>query len=243
MFVLISISDVVGISTECLCMLPGTHPIDVPVVPKTLDLVNFNVLFALLFAVLSDGPAMSALKVSPRNTISSILEQTFPAIPSTDNKPTPLVTPKLAGYIQALIIDSVTHLHSDTAYQRALRCENVIVQGLQELPLDKFKSEFRIALTSYYEGILSMPGADGSQAKVTNKRKVVCLLADEPTEETGNNDAAPAPEEGAAAPAAAAGAEPAAAAAATPETEDASEVAATPPPAKKAGRGGKAGRT
>ena len=109
-------------------MLPGTHPIDVPVVPKTLDLVNFNVLFAQLYAVLSEGPAMSALKVCPRNNISSILGQTFPAIPSTDNKPTHLVTPMLAGYIQALIIDSVTHLHSDTAHARAPRCEIVIVK-------------------------------------------------------------------------------------------------------------------
>ena len=82
-------------------------------------------------------------------------------------------------------------------------------------------------------------GADGSQPKVANKRKVVSLQEDVPTEETGNNNAADS--EGAAAPAAAAGAEPAAAAAAAPETEpeDASKVAATPPPAKRAGRRGR----
>ena len=139
-------------------MLPGTTAIDIPVIPDTLELKAFNELFAHLFCTLSGKQAMPAWKVSPSSgtTIAALLDRTFPAIPSIDNidfkLPTPLITPKTVGYIHALIIDSVTSLHSESAYARALTREATVVKELEALSVANFRLQFRLALISYYEG-------------------------------------------------------------------------------------------
>jgi hypothetical protein len=46
--------------------------------------------------------------------ISALLDSTFPAIQSTNNKPTPMITPRTVAYIHARIIDTVALHHSDS---------------------------------------------------------------------------------------------------------------------------------
>ncbi len=75
-----------------------------------MDYVHFNVLFAHLFAALSRSQSMAMFQINPCKhiTVHDIVNSTFPAIKSTDNKPTPAVTPKTVGYIYALVIDTLT---------------------------------------------------------------------------------------------------------------------------------------
>jgi hypothetical protein len=219
-------------STESAPMLPGTTAIDIPVIPDTLQLKAFNELFAHLFRTLSSKQAMPAWKVSPSSgtTIAALLDRTFPAIPSIDDidfkLPTPLITPKTVGYIHALIIDSVTSLHSESAYARALTREATVVKELEALSIANFRLQFRDALTSCYEGVLKVPGAGGIQATVPMKRKLVSVPDDPAADGNGNIDAAPAAAAPPAAPAAPAGAE---------AGVEAPEAA---PAARKRGKGG-----
>ena len=117
---------------------------------------------------------MLALTICPAqdNTILALLKSTFPAIKSTKNMPTPLVSPTTIAYIHALIIDSVTALQTDSATLRALHCETMARQELESMPLDEFHDELRLALTSYYEGIVKMEGASGVTKKVAYKRPI-----------------------------------------------------------------------
>ena len=75
-----------------------------------------------------------------------------------DSQPTPFVSPATIAYIHGLIIDSVTALQTDSlsTTTRALRCETMARQELESMPLAEFHDELRLALTSYYEGIVKM---------------------------------------------------------------------------------------
>ncbi len=79
-----------------------------------------QVLFAHIFSVLSGSQSISAFEINPCKhlTVSALINSSFPAIKSTDNKPTPLVTSKTAGYIHTLIIDTVTVNNSESPYAR-----------------------------------------------------------------------------------------------------------------------------
>ncbi len=76
------------------CLIGGNLklPISVPIIAleKTLD--HFNILFAHLFAELGERQGMSAFDINPFMllTISALLDSNFPAIQSTDKKPTRL---------------------------------------------------------------------------------------------------------------------------------------------------------
>ena len=147
---------------------------------------------------------MAALLIGAKsNTICGLLKSTFPAIKTTNRSPTPYVTPATVAYIHALIIDSVTANPTESAFQRALLCENVARQELESIDIAMFHEELRIAMTSYYEGILKMPGVSGVANKASYKRPFKRMT-------DGDVDVhAPAPATGAAAnPAAAAEAAP-----------------------------------
>ena len=139
------------ILAENLCLLDGTRPVDVPIVADDHPLIHHNDLLAHLFDALSKSQGMVALTICPAkdNTISALLKSTFPAIKSTNNLPTPFVSPTTIAYIHGLIIDSVTALHDSTT-QRALRCETMARQELESMPLAEFHEELGLALTSYY---------------------------------------------------------------------------------------------
>ena len=145
--------------------------------------------------------------------------------------PTPFVSPATIAYIHGLIIDSVTALQTDSTTTRALRCETMARQELESMPLAEFHDELRLALTSYYEGIVKMEGASGINKKVAYKRPIKRISLEiqdpPPPAHDADSEAAPAAA-GAAAPDAAGAAAPAAAAAAAPPT-----------PEKPAGRGRK----
>ncbi len=148
-----------------------------------------------------------------------------------DPQPTPFVSPATIAYIHGLIINSVTALQTDSTTTRALRCETMARQELESMPLAEFHDELRLALTSYYEGIVKMEGASGINKKVAYKRPIKRISLEiqdpPPPAHDADSEAAPAAA-GAAAPDAAGAAAPASAAAAAPPT-----------PEKLAGRGRK----
>ncbi len=113
---------------------------------------------------------MSAFDINPSMllTISALLDSNFPAIQSTDNKPTPMITPITVAlaYIQALIIGTVSLYHSDAPHARhptpklfELRSRVMVRYGLQKLDPAVLRSELMTCFTSYYEGIFKMKGA------------------------------------------------------------------------------------
>ena len=106
--------------------------------------------------------------------------------------------------------------------------EAMVVKELEALSIANFRLQFRVALTSYYKGILKVPGAGGVQATVPMKRKLVSVPDDPAADGNGNIDAAA----GAAAPPAVPPAAPAAPAGAEAGAEAPEEA-----PAKR-GKGG-----
>jgi hypothetical protein len=111
-------------------MADETRLVDPPFIPDTgiLELVHFNMLFAHLFSAMSGSQSMLAFEINPCKhlTVSALIDSSFPAIKSTDNKPTPMVTSKTAGYIHALIIDIVTFNNSESPKACAIRNEQMI---------------------------------------------------------------------------------------------------------------------
>ena len=196
---------------ENVCLLDGTRPVDVPIVADDHPLIHHNDLLAHLFDALSKSQGMVALTISPSkdNTISALLKNTFPAIKSTNDLPTPWISPSTIAYIHGLIIDSVTALQTDSVTTRAFRCETMARQELESMTLAEFHDELRLALTSYYEGIVKMEGASCVVLKVAYKRPIKRLSAIQdpppPANDAADDPAAAAP----AAPAAAAAASPA----------------------------------
>ena len=72
-------------------------------------LIHHNVLFCHLFDAVTKSQGMAALIIGAKtNTVCGILNSTFPAIQTTQNSPTPYVTPATVAYIHALIIDSLS---------------------------------------------------------------------------------------------------------------------------------------
>jgi hypothetical protein len=71
-------------------MADETRLVHPPFIPDTMELVHFNVLFAHLFSVMSGSQSMSAFEINlcKHLTVSALVDGSFPAITSTDNKPT-----------------------------------------------------------------------------------------------------------------------------------------------------------
>ena len=116
---------------------------------------------------------MGLLQVNPckHNTVQDIVTYNFPAIESTDNKPTPAITSKTIGYIHALVFDTLTFNSTDAPYARALESEKYICAELDKLTPAQFQTELRDCLTSYYETVRMMVGAGGTLKTMSNKRK------------------------------------------------------------------------
>ena len=154
-------------------MADETRLVDPPFIPDTMELVHFNVLFAHLFSVLSGSQSMSAFEINPCKhlTVSALIDGSFPAKASTDNKPTPMVTSKTAGNIHALIIDTVTVNNSESPYARAIRNEQMICQELESIEPEAFRTEMVKCLADYYENIRYIEGAGGLRVAKSIKRK------------------------------------------------------------------------
>ena len=105
-------------------------------------------------------------------TLHSLLESEFPPIKSTNNKPTPYVTPKTIGYIHGLICDTITLFHSDACNAKALRDESMILEVLEAEEPAVFRQELFNTLLHYYEEILGMPGAGGRPKPQSFKHKM-----------------------------------------------------------------------
>ena len=69
------------------------------------------------------GKCLSSFAIDPQKgqTIAALLDKSFPGILSTDNKPTPYITPETVAYIFALAIDSVTIYHTDSPHSSVLQ--------------------------------------------------------------------------------------------------------------------------
>ncbi len=138
-----------------------------------MDYVHFNVLFAHLFAALSRSQSMAMFQINPCKhiTVHDVVNSTFPAIKSTDNKPTPAVTPKTVGYIHALVINTLTFHSTEAPYARALIVQENVCGEFNELTTSAFQTELRDCLVYYYEKVCLMEGAGGLPSVRTNKRK------------------------------------------------------------------------
>ena len=186
-----------------------------------------------MFNVLTGCQAMQQMliNVSKNNTIHSLLQKQFPAIKSSDNKPTYYVTPKTIGYIHAIVTDCIPRLPSDACNQRALRNETMILEVLEAQEPAVFRQQLFSTLTKYYEEIQSMSGAGGRPKPKHFKRTMIAdeeaAGGGEPIEEAaaeaGDNAPQPPPP--------------------PPAADDAApDPAATPPPKKGVkGRGGSGG--
>jgi len=124
-------------------------------------------------SILPKSQSMSAFEINPCKhlTVSALINSSFPAIKSTDNKPTPMVTSKTAGYIHALIIDTVTVNNSESPYARAIRNEQMICQELDSFEPEVFRTELVKCLADYYENIRYIEGAGGLRVAKSFKRK------------------------------------------------------------------------
>jgi hypothetical protein len=100
------------------------------------------------------------------------LESEFPPIKSTNNKPTPYVTPKTIGYIHGLICDTITLFHSDACNAKALCNESMILEVLEAKEPAVFRQQLFNTLVHYYKEILCMPGAGGRPKPQSFKHKM-----------------------------------------------------------------------
>jgi hypothetical protein len=128
-----------------------------------MELVPHNLLAAHMFHILTGCQAMQHLQINPtkNQTIHTLLQRQFPAIKSSNNKPTYYVTPKTIGYIHGIVTDCITCLSTDACNQRALRNEIMILEVLEALEPAVFRHNLGNTLTHYYEEIQSMSGAGG----------------------------------------------------------------------------------
>ena len=134
-----------------LCLFDGSRRVNPPAMAEDQGLQHHNALLAHLFRALSSSQGLASFAITPSksNTVSALLERTFPAIPSTDNLPTPFVSPRTIAYIHSLIIDSVYALRTDSGHQRALRTESMARQELESMSFVDFYNELSVVLTSY----------------------------------------------------------------------------------------------
>ncbi len=84
-----------------------------------------------------------------------LLHKQFPAIKSSDNKPTYYVTPKTIGYIHWIVINCITRLPSQACTQCAILNE-MIFEVLKEQEPAVFRQQLFDTLTTYYEEVQSM---------------------------------------------------------------------------------------
>jgi len=93
---------------ENMLVLDGKTEIFPPEIPEKAELVPHNVLAAHMFNVLTGCQAIQQLQINPtkNSTIHLLLHKQFPAIKSSDNKPTNYVTPKTISYKYVLHLES-----------------------------------------------------------------------------------------------------------------------------------------
>jgi hypothetical protein len=121
----------------------------VPIIAPDQELVHFNSLWCHLFHVLSSTKGMNFFHIRPSKnlTISAFVDRVFPPIKSTKNMQSPFITAKTVAYIFVLIIDSLTLHHTDGSHSRALQYEATILQALDEMPRDEFRTDLRDSLS------------------------------------------------------------------------------------------------
>jgi hypothetical protein len=178
------------------------------------------------------------INLSKGFTIDRLLDAKFPAIPSTKNEPTPLLTIRTVAYIHALVIDTVSLNHSDTPNQRALCTEQLIIDEHGGVDPALWRAKILDCLAGYFEGILKMEGASGISQVIAPARKYrdkkIPVVTAKPVDGASVADPPPgAPASPAAPPEeapAAAETEAAEAAAAEAEAAEAETPAPAPPP-------------
>ncbi len=198
--------------------------------------MHFNDLWCYLFYKLTgeekDDKGITAFTIVPEKnlTIAAFLDRVFPAIPASDNKLMPYITTKTVAYIFALVIDSVTIFHQDSPHSRALQHEASILEALNDMPADEFRTELRESLTAFYQNILKKTGAGGRPVAKPLIRKFVTKAAPVPEDPPSGKASADNNAADAAVEPSAAAVEPPSAAPAPPAPE---KEAPPTPPAKR----------
>ena len=171
-----------------MLLFPENKKVRILETPADLVYNNFNALFAHLFSALSRSHSMSLFHVSPGkgSTVPKIVNDTFPAIRATNDKPTPMVTSKTVGYIHALVIDTLTFHSTDATYAQAISNSEMIRGELDKLTPDQFRAEVSACLLDYYEKICGMAGVGGGtivpRRKFAAKTAVAAVAAEIDTE-------------------------------------------------------------
>jgi hypothetical protein len=125
-----------------------------------MNFININVLFAHLCSVLSGSQVMSAFQINPCTllTVIRLMDCTFPAIKSTDDKRTPYVTSGIVGYIYALLIRSSSTQSPSiiqtppTLVHFEVRNEKMVCEELETMKPEDFSTdatELRDCLVDY----------------------------------------------------------------------------------------------
>ncbi len=157
-----------------MLVLDGKTEIFPPEIPVKAELVPHNVLAAHMFNVLTGCQAMQQLQINPtkNRTIPLLVHKQFPAIKSSDDKPTNnvTVTPKTISYIHWIVTDSITCLTSDACNQQALRIEIMILEVLEKQEPAVFRQKLFNTLTHYYEEIQSMFGGESAPVDAPSPR-------------------------------------------------------------------------
>ena len=168
-----------------MLLFPENKKVRILETPADLVYNNFNALFAHLFSALSRSHSMSLFHVSPGkgSTVPKIVNDTFPAIRATNDKPTPMVTSKTVGYIHALVIDTLTFHSTDATYAQAITNSEVICCELEKLTPDQFRAEVSACLLDYYEKICGMAGVGGGT--IVPRRKFAAKTAAAETDADG----------------------------------------------------------
>jgi pyruvate/2-oxoglutarate dehydrogenase complex dihydrolipoamide acyltransferase (E2) component len=159
---------------ENLCVINGKMEVSPPIISQAQQLVHHNLLLAHLFVALTRAPAMQCCEINPakHRTITALLDATFPPIASTDDVPTPYVTPRTIAYIHALIVDSITLHPSTTMRERALLNETMVLDVLNTMSPQASREELFTVLNQYHVQILKIASASGRPGAKTFRRSL-----------------------------------------------------------------------
>ncbi len=118
--------------------------------PQVMEFVQFNVLFAHLFAALSRSQATAKMQVNTCKliTVTTIMDCNFPTIKSTKVKPTSMISSRTVSYIHALVVVIVTVHHAESTNASDLSFEKQTWDEMGEDP-EVWSSKLRNCLVDW----------------------------------------------------------------------------------------------
>jgi hypothetical protein len=231
-------------SAECMCLVDGRLIIVPLIIPEAQEFVHFNNLWCYLFYKLTgeekrfyDCPGKELDHCSP-------LGQSFPRHPGIRQHANAVCHHQDSRLHLRPRHRLCHHLSSRLPDSPALQHEASILEALNDMPADEFRTELSDSLTAFYQNILKKTGAGGRPVAKPLIRKFVTKAAPVPEDPPSGKAGADNNAANAAIEPSAAAVEPPSAAPAQPAPEK--EAPLTPPvqrtrrgPAPKGSKGAK----